>query len=851
MSVDAGGGHNRSGSMGRNGTRARDDSNGYSSGIQVIDENKEFTPYLPAYLTAQNLITAGFSYHVVAVFGSQSTGKSTLLNHLFGTRFSVMDEQARRQTTKGIWMSRAIEDTKKSDPRGMGNNILVMDVEGTDGRERGEDQDFERKSALFALATSEVLIVNIWEHQVGLYQGANMGLLKTVFEVNLGLFLKDRSTTHRSLLFFVIRDHVGHTPLQNLSNTLMQDLYRIWSSLSKPPGLEDSKISDFFDFEFVALPHKILQPERFVEETQKLRKRFREGISPQVEAMSGSNGVDRRGDGGGVFLPAYHRRIPADGFPHYASGVWTQIVTNKDLDLPSQQELLAQYRCDEIAATCTAGFNEIMSPFEEQAKTGRVLEGLGSAMKEALGEAMGGFEESGGRYHKGVFERKREDLRENLEGRLRGLVVGQFSALSKRAVQEFTEEITGILKLANASGQSASSNYDFAAVVNQTRSKVVDRFIAEASESYIPGAEWSNYENELASLQAALDEIAARLRGEEMKRLVARLEKAIRSKLAEPVELEFRKMEDSSKEKGNLWDRVWKVWTEAVAEGVEGFLARAGGLNATEKERDIGAWKLRKKAWGVLKAKIEEEVMEGNILLKLRENFEDRFRYDEQGVPRVWKPTDPIEQAYTTAREATLKLIPLISRIRLASGVEPPLTEFLSDPPSDFEEDVDDMGVAKDEFVVLGEAKQVDLSTRFKRMADAVFVEAKRSTVSSVAQIPIYFWGLMLALGWNEIWAVLRSPVYFIFLLMCCAAAYVVHTLNLWGPILRVTNAMSQQAVDIGKERLRDFVADPNVVYPAGLNGTRGVDDSGAIGLQTLDGEGRKRARIKREDDDE
>lgn len=73
----------------------------------------------------------------------------------------------------------------------MAENILVMDVEGTDGRERGEDQDFERKSALFALATSEVLIINIWEHQVGLYQGANMGLLKVVFEVNLELFLKN------------------------------------------------------------------------------------------------------------------------------------------------------------------------------------------------------------------------------------------------------------------------------------------------------------------------------------------------------------------------------------------------------------------------------------------------------------------------------------------------------------------------------------------------------------------------------------------------------------------------------------------------------------------------------------
>lgn len=146
----------------------------------------------------ENVTPAGFNYHLVSVFGSQSTGKSTLLNHLFGTDFSVMSELERRQTTKGIWLSNAKqrgaerEDDQFQHGSRMAGNILVMDVEGTDGRERGEDQDFERKGALFALATSEVLIVNIWEHQVGLYQGANMGLLKTVFEVNLQLFLKDK-----------------------------------------------------------------------------------------------------------------------------------------------------------------------------------------------------------------------------------------------------------------------------------------------------------------------------------------------------------------------------------------------------------------------------------------------------------------------------------------------------------------------------------------------------------------------------------------------------------------------------------------------------------------------------------
>lgn len=399
----------------------------------------------------------------------------------------------------------------------------------------------------------------------------------------------------------------------------MADLTKIWSSLSKPAGLESSEITDFFDFEFTALPHKILQPEKFLEETKNLRKRFREGTPPDVEVLS--DGSPTTCEKNGVFLPAYHRRIPADGFPLYAEGVWEQIVTNKDLDLPSQQELLAQFRCDEIAASCTAGFNEVIASFEDSAKSGKALEGLGGAMREALGEAMGGFEEAGGRYHKGVFSRKRDELRASLEGRLRVLVIGQFSALSKRALSDFTEEITGILKKANSTAHAGTASYDFAVVVDQTRSKVVDRFIAEATECFIPGptAEWSNHEGELESLQKDLDKVASRLRGEEMKRLVSRLERAIRTKLSEPIELEFRRMEENSKEKGGLWDRVWNVWTGVVGEGVEGFLNRAVSFNATEKERDIGAWRLKKKAWGVLKAKIEEEVMEGNLLLKLRE----------------------------------------------------------------------------------------------------------------------------------------------------------------------------------------------------------------------------------------
>src|SRR5205807_2471330 len=99
------------------------------------------------------------------------------------------------------------------------------------------------------------------------------------FEVNLQLFQAQKSK-EKTLLLFVIRDHVGSTPLANLSRTLQADMERIWSGISKPEGLENCQIHDYFDFMYAALPHKMLQPEKFDEEVSKLRMRFTDREDP-------------------------------------------------------------------------------------------------------------------------------------------------------------------------------------------------------------------------------------------------------------------------------------------------------------------------------------------------------------------------------------------------------------------------------------------------------------------------------------------------------------------------------------------------------------------------------------------
>jgi len=562
--------------------------------------------------------------------------------------------------------------------------------------------------------------------------------------------------------------------LSNLQATLIQDLTKIWSSLSKPPGLEKSRIEDYFDFAFAALPHKILQPEKFEQEVVKLGTRFRAG-----HRVSKPDGVHNEQElEGGVFLPEYHRRIPADGFSVYASGVWDQIVHNKDLDLPTQQELLAQFRCDEIAREVLIGFDEAITPLEEKQSEGTrlgeptVLPGLGAAGLKARETTIKAFETEASRYHKGVYTRKRAELESKIDDRLKVLYLGQLSAIHKAGVKAFSEAVGSAVK----AGQKKGASYEFADIVEKEKTNAMETFEGEAKALSIPNVPWTNFKQQYTLFGKELDEVSSKLRREEMRRLATRVERWVRSRLGESVGLEFNKLgsgrggsgapEEGEKPKSekDLWDRIWLLFTSTVKEAETRFIERAVSFDASESEKEVGLWRLRRKSWAVLRARIDEEVMEGNILLKLRENFEDKFRYDDAGVPRIWRPTDDIEGIYTKARESTLSLIPLLSRFRLAeSYAPPPLPEWIGNAPEavvpEDEEDLTPIGGVdeeegkslEEEMTVLGEAKRQDLVVRFKKTADGVYVEAKRSAIGGVTQVPLYFWGLMVALGWNEI----------------------------------------------------------------------------------------------------
>ncbi len=118
-----------------------------------------------------------------------------------------------------------------------------------------------------------------------------------------------------------------------------------------------------------------------------------------------------------------------------------------------------------------------------------------------------------------------------------------------------------------------------------------------------------------------------------------------------------------------MWDNILLAFKEVLGKAEASYLTKAKstfvlllyslyvpntslpGFNSTEDENTTSLNTLRKRGWLTLRAKIDEQTTDPAFLSKLRNHFEERFRYDEGGVPRVWKPEDDIDGAFKKAKE--------------------------------------------------------------------------------------------------------------------------------------------------------------------------------------------------------
>lgn len=769
------------------------------SSVHLIDEKKQFANQLDAYVDKCYLgdrnLDNGLNYHIVSVFGSQSTGKSTLLNRLFGTKFDVMDEEKRQQTTKGIWFSHAnyIASNKSDDGKQNNDkNIYVLDVEGVDGRERADDKDFERKSALFALATSEILIVNIFEHQVGLYQGANMELLKTVMEVNLSLFHKQNE---KCLLLFVVRDFTGLTPLSNLGGSLESDMNKIWLELNKPEECQDSKLQDFFDLKFFSISHKHYQPEKFESDIKELGDDF------LGETFFHDN--------------LYHKRIPIDAWALYSEKIWDQIENNKDLDLPTQQILVSKFKCNEILNLV---YDETFLP-QFTALKDPTLNPIDSCkfFKELREKCLSLYDSQASRYKNPVYLDIRNDLVGKIDLKLKEFHVEILSQLSVSLLSQldidfpllkksntkasFQDLLTGVLSDVTTTFKEKAVNYSF------------------VSESDDTAVYVDNYQKECEILEKNLSEFANNMKSKESNILAGKISKKFQSKFKDYI------VEEISQPTLASWDNILQNFNDLTTKLLNDYKVDDlydFKIGLSEDANEALHLKIMKNCWNKFDSITHDFINDDSVSRILRNLFEDSFKFDSNGLPLIWKTFNQLDTQFNNSRDYALKLFPILCNIKLSNGktIQKPFynfddDEYDDDMGSDLDSDVDfettsDGAPDKNsKFTKLLSAKQqAKVRQRFKKETDAIYLDAKRSMVANKTSIPTFIYVLLILLGWNEFMAVLRNPVLFILVIIAITGLYFAYNMQMLGPMLTVANAMANQTKTVIKDKLRDALLD-------------------------------------------
>ncbi|KAG8090254.1 hypothetical protein GUJ93_ZPchr0011g26869 [Zizania palustris] len=563
-------------------------------------------------VTSRNLLLLNVSDACLVV----RTGKSTLLNHLFGTSFTEMDTlKGRSQTTKGIWIAKAA---------GIEPFTVVMDLEGTDGRERGEDDtSFEKQSALFALAVSDIVMINLWCHDIGREHAANRPLLKTIFEVLMRLFSPRRTT-----LLLVIRDKTK-TPLDYLTQALKEDTQKIWDAVRKPEVYKEAALSEFFNVEVTALSSYEEKEELFKEQVGQLKQRFTHSIAP------GGLAADRR------------CVIPASGFCLSALQIWKVIRENKDLDLPAHKVMIATVRCEDIADEKLRSFMSDKGWLElETTVNSGLVSGFGNKLDAIIDFYLFEYDTEAMYFDEDVKTAKRQMLKSEILKHAYPAFKTMIEHLHNVVLNKYKSDLE----------QSLRSGGVFAASARHCSQSSMEEFDVGLRDSFVKHAEWDATKVRI-KLEHHVEAHAASVRGTKLAKLKANYEKKLLDALAGPVQSILETGE------GDSWASIRRLYRHETENAISAFSASLSEFELDQITLHKMVMEIREHGRSIVEVKAREEA--GSVLMYMKERFSTVLSHDKDSMPRTWTGNEDIHAITREARLAALRLLSVMAAIRL------------------------------------------------------------------------------------------------------------------------------------------------------------------------------------------
>ena len=633
-----------------------------------------------------------------------------------------MNSTVRRgQTTKGVWIA--------ADPR---SRILIIDCEGTDSKSRSEKDRgrFEHSSSLFSLAMSDILIINMWTSDVGRYTASNYGVLKIVFEMNLKLF---QQNTAKKIIIFLRDFDATRNKKDKIESLILEDIKKIWSEIKIPEAYAGKGPEHFFSFEFITMPHLIYREKEFKEEIVNLKKRF-DKDDPNYFFKNLSS----------------IKNVPADGLKQYVNQIWTDILNDKDLDIPSQREMLANYRCTEIK-------NKILSAYDKEFKE---LYNL-SSEKDILdfkekcidlkNKICSEYEKQACNYDNNVYKNIYKNLEEQISQKLYVCFMNQ----TKRLIPVLQKGMRR--QLENKLSKIDDSKDNYFEISNNLRKQYLQQLVQKLNQKKAFDS-WKVSENEYSNL---FDEIIE----EQKSKAINKLKNDTTQKLRQHCEELFNNsIENYSKDKN-----FWKDFNENYLNHfcLKMFPLRVylkDNFNCQNEEISEIMNNIQDKIFNDTKKNITKNMRD--ISTKIVEQFKKRFWYEPKSNyqdPKNWNAYEEIEidlmfkklrEEYLTVFEQ-LKYFELIKDILVAvdfDNKKEGLTE--EEIGAIVDKNLEDK--SKFEFL-LKQGDILSLKKRFEMGITNILEDAKKRREGFQMNMPYWFYGLLIFFGYDDVFRIIRS----------------------------------------------------------------------------------------------
>lgn len=626
---------------------------------------------------------------------------------MFNTDFTVMNEQSqRKQTTKGIWTH--ISPQYK---------LMLLDIEGADSRERWEEKaSFEKRTALFGLVISNVLMINVWLQEVGRFTGANYEILKLVFELNLRFF----KTENAKKLVFVIRDFNDRENFDYIKDVLKNDVERLWSEIPKPEKYKNTASKEVFQVEVFPIHHYIYEKQAFLNDVDMLRDRFINKSAP-----------------GYLFSNYNARNIPFDAMYAYMQQIWSTILQNKDINIPNQKLMVASYRCTEIKNDALKqsidSFKVLRSDLQSNSNVN-----LRQEYSNILQKSVSFFKQQSAFYDPNVVHENESDLKQRIDSEFENI----FKEQNEKLVNNITARLSDTMKtlMQNQQEDSASILKTIALQKDDAKLKYstfLENFEFEESKSH----EYYRYFN--LKLSNTVTAFLSSSANAFIKKLIRNYMKIIDDKIFETFQ--------------NLNQDTWIEFNQQVSNYVESIGAEMHAMKRDYEEvqgifTDELIHSTQKDFLYTVKSNLQNRKLYINDYLL--ENFKKFFELNSAGARRNWRALSDgeINKLFKISRDKFL-----------------PTLKFLEDTAK----------LEYDDDIVLSKEETLRIKEKFSNQINDVLENAfnKKYNRNSLQRVPKWLWLVLAYFMHDNILEWVRNPIFFMILILgSVTAGYIVAT---------------------------------------------------------------------------